>query len=135
MDFGELLAEDRKIAHVWGIADVQSVRPDLDDERGVGRAAERATTTSTRSAASPGTPSSTPPMSCIPTSPSATGRAGSTSASRTPTATARTKCSTGLRDMAELLARDMPDVKADVDPGSVRLLDSDETTGKQGRRP
>jgi hypothetical protein len=32
-----------------------------------------------------------------------------------------------LRDMAQLLARDLPDVKADVDPGSVKLLDSDET--------
>jgi hypothetical protein len=33
-----------------------------------------------------------------------------------------------LRDMAQLLAQDMPDVQADVDPGSVQLFDSDETT-------
>jgi hypothetical protein len=39
---------------------------------------------------------------------------------------------TRLRDMADLLAKDMPDVKADVDPGAIRLLDSDETASQSG---
>ena len=33
VDIHELLAENRMIAHIWGIADVQEVRPDLDDDQ------------------------------------------------------------------------------------------------------
>src|SRR4051812_21567779 len=33
IDLHELLAENRRIAHVWGTEDVQSVRPDLTDDQ------------------------------------------------------------------------------------------------------
>jgi hypothetical protein len=33
IDIHELLADNRQIAHIWGIGDVQKVRPDLDDDQ------------------------------------------------------------------------------------------------------
>ena len=33
IDIHELLAARRQIAHIWSIEDVQSVRPDLDDDQ------------------------------------------------------------------------------------------------------
>jgi hypothetical protein len=33
IDIHELLAENRQIAHIWGIEDVQGRRPDLDDDQ------------------------------------------------------------------------------------------------------
>ena len=33
IDIHELLAQERKIAHIWGIDDVQCIRPDLDDDQ------------------------------------------------------------------------------------------------------
>jgi len=33
VDIHELLAENRQIAHIWGIDDVQQQRPDLDDDQ------------------------------------------------------------------------------------------------------
>ena len=33
IDIHELLAQERKIAHLWGIEDVQDLRPDLDEEQ------------------------------------------------------------------------------------------------------
>ena len=33
MDIHELLAERRQIAHIWGIEDVQGIRPDLSEEQ------------------------------------------------------------------------------------------------------
>lgn len=33
LDIHELLAENRQIAHIWGIDDVQTIRPDLDDDQ------------------------------------------------------------------------------------------------------
>jgi hypothetical protein len=33
LDIHELLAQERKIAHIWGIDDVQCIRPDLDDDQ------------------------------------------------------------------------------------------------------
>src|SRR5260370_33397864 len=33
IDIHELLAENRKIAHIWGIDDVQGLRPDLNDDQ------------------------------------------------------------------------------------------------------
>lgn len=32
IDIDELLAENRQIAHIWGIDDVKQLRPDLDDD-------------------------------------------------------------------------------------------------------
>lgn len=32
LDIHELLARRRQIAHIWGIEDVQDVRPDLNDD-------------------------------------------------------------------------------------------------------
>ena len=33
IDLHETLAENRQIAHIWGIGDVQDLRPDLDDDQ------------------------------------------------------------------------------------------------------
>jgi hypothetical protein len=33
VDIHELLADNRTIGHLWGVEDVQEVRPDLDDDR------------------------------------------------------------------------------------------------------
>jgi hypothetical protein len=33
IDIHDLLAERRQIAHIWGIEDVQGIRPDLDDDQ------------------------------------------------------------------------------------------------------
>ena len=91
VDIHELLAENRQIAHIWGIDDVQQQRPDLDDDQAWARAPEPSRSGSTPITASPGTPSRSSPMSSTRKSRSGAGRAGSTSASRIPTATAKAK--------------------------------------------
>ena len=104
VDIHELLAENRQIAHIWGIDDVQEQRPDLDDDQAwaVLQVAEKRLTRLRHH---------------WDITDHADGYGQGEVINR-------------LRDMAELLAKDMPDVKADVDPGSVQLLDHDETTSE-----
>ncbi len=134
VDLGELLAENRKIAQVWGIDDVRAVRPDLDknaawdvlqsvnDDLNAQRGLIRDAIEHTANEIYPHKPDRYW-QGRIDVRITDTGGYG------------QDEILTRLRDMAELLAKDMPGVTADVAPGSGRLLDSDATAGEQGRRP
>jgi hypothetical protein len=129
VDLDELLAQDRKIAQVWGIDDVRAVRPDLDDsaawdvllsvndDLNAQRGLIRDAIEHTANALYPHT-LERHWQGLIDVRIADTDGYG------------QDEVLTRLRDMAELLAKDTPDVQAGVDPGSVRLLASDETTGK-----
>jgi hypothetical protein len=134
VDIGELLAEDRKIAHIWGVADVQTVRPDLDDNA----AWDVLQSVRDDLDSKHGITWDTIEHAANQLYPRKMERhwRGRIDVRITDTdGYGENEVLTRLRDMAELLAKDMPGVTADVDPGSVQLLDPDETAGKQGRRP
>ena len=128
VDIDELLAENRQIAHIWGIDEVRQLRPDLDD----GQAwdvllsvrddldAKRAITfliwnTIARTADElyPGKEERVW-QGCIDV--------------RIADTESQDEVLTRLRGMADLIAKDTPGVEAEIDPGSVRLLASDKTT-------
>jgi hypothetical protein len=129
VDIQELLAENRQIAHIWGVDDVQKLRPDLDDDQAwkVLQAVDDH-------------------LDC---------NVGITCESVEMVADDlyrnlferrwqgridiritdadgydEDEVLTRLRDMADLLAKDMPGVSAKVDLGSVLLLNSDETASQ-----
>jgi hypothetical protein len=127
VDLHELLAENCQIAHVWGIEDVQLQRPDLDDDQAwaVLQTAEK------RLDSNYGITWDTLEMIASELFVEKQEQHWQGRIDIHITASdgyGQREVINRLRDMAELLAKDMPDVKADVDPGSVRLLDHDETT-------
>jgi hypothetical protein len=125
VDIHELLAGNRQIAHIWGIDDVQEVRPDLDEDQAwaVLQAAAK------RLDSNDGITWDTVKILADELYPDKPGRhwEGRIDVRITDTdGYGQGEVINRLRDMAQLLAKDMPDVQADVDPGSVQLLDSDE---------
>jgi hypothetical protein len=126
VDIHALLAENRQIADIWGIGDVQEVRPDLDEDQAwaVLQAAAK------RLDSNFGITWDTLKILADELYPEPQPRHWQARIDVRITDTdgyGQGEVINRLRDMAELLAKDMPDVKADVDPGSVQLLDSDET--------
>jgi hypothetical protein len=126
IDIHELLAQERKIAHIWGIDDVQCIRPDLDDDQAwrVLQTVER------RLDSEYGI--------CFDTleiiadelyGPKPEWRwHGRIDVTITDTdGYGREEALTRFRDMAGLLAKDMPDVQAKTDEASVRLAGPSET--------
>jgi hypothetical protein len=129
VDIHALLAENRQIAHVWGIDDVQEIRPDLDDDaawdvlqgvRGEIDSDHGITRATIARAARELYPEQQERhwQGRIDVRIADTDGCG------------RDEVLTRLRDMAARLAKDMPGVEAEIDPASVRLLDSDETAGE-----
>jgi hypothetical protein len=128
VDLDELLAEDRRIAHVWGTDDVRELRPDLDDDQAwavlqavahrlhcdVG--ITRDVVESVADELYPVQPRQWQGRIDVRIT-DADGYGQDEVLNR-------------LRDMADLLAKDMPDVEADVDTGAIRLLDPDETANQ-----
>jgi hypothetical protein len=131
VDIHALLAENRQIAHIWGIDDVQQQRPDLNEDQAwaVLQAAAK------RLDSNYGITWDTLKILADELYPDKPKRHWE---GRIDVRIADTdgyglgEVINRLRDMADLLAKDMPDVQADVDPGSVRLLDSDETASQSG---
>jgi hypothetical protein len=131
VDIHELLAENRQIAHIWGIDDVQQQRPDLDEDQAwaVLQAAAK------RLDSNYGITWDTLKILADELYPDEPKRhwQGRIDVRITDTdGYGQDEVLTRLRDMADLLARDMPDVKADVDTGAIRLFDSDETASQSG---
>jgi hypothetical protein len=127
VDIHALLAENRQIAHIWGIDDVQQQRPDLNEDEAwaVLQAAAK------RLDSNYGITWDTLKILADELYPAKRERhwQGRIDIRITDTdGYGQDEVLTRLRDIADLLAKDMPDVKADVDPGSVQLLGSDETT-------
>jgi hypothetical protein len=126
IDVHELLAENRQIAHIWGLDDVQQQRPDLDDDQ----AWEVLQLVEEKLDCNVGITREIVERIAevlYPVQPRHwQGRIDVRIADTD--GYGQGEVINRLRDMAQLLAQDMPDVEADVDPGSVRLLDSDETT-------
>jgi hypothetical protein len=128
VDIHELLAENRQIAHIWSIEDVQQLRPDLDDEQ----AWVVLQAVADQLDCNVGITCDIVENIAEETYPDKQERCWEGRIDVRITNTGgygQDEVLTRLRDMADLLAKDMPDVKADVDSGSVRPLDSDETTG------
>ena len=131
VDIHALLAENRQIADIWGIDDVQEVRPDLDEDQAwaVLQAAAK------RLDSNFGITWDTVDTLADELYPDKPKRhwEGRIDVRITDTdGYGQGEVINRLRDMAELLAQDMPDVQADVDPGSVQLLNSNETASKSG---
>lgn len=129
VDLDELLAEDRRIAQVWGTDDVRQLRPDLDDDQAwsVLRAV------ADRLDCNVGITCNTIEIIADELYPEKPERQWQGRIDIRITDTdgyGQDEVLTRLRDLADRLAKDMPDIKADVDPGSVRLLADGETTSK-----
>ncbi len=123
------LAENCQIAHVWGTDDVRQLRPDLDEDRAwavlqVAREKLEHHVGITRDMVERIAEVLYPRKperhwhGLIDVWIADTGGYG------------QGEVINRLRDMAGRLAGDMPGVRADVDPGSVRLLGHDETQGE-----
>src|SRR5262245_50955644 len=131
VDIHALLAENRQIADIWGIDDVQEVRPDLDEDQAwaVLQVAAK------RLDANFGITWDTVNTIADELHPEPQERhwQGRIDIRITDTdGYGQDEVHTRLRDMADLLAKDMPDVKADADTGAIRLLESDETARQSG---
>ena len=125
VDLDELLAEDRKIAHIWGIGDVQEIRPDLDESA----AWDVLLSVRDDLDSKHGITWDTIEHAANALYPHTLERRwqGRIDVRITDTdGYGQGEVMNRLQDMAELLAKDMPDVQAEVDPGAVRLLDADE---------
>lgn len=129
VDIHALLAENRQIAHIWSIDDVLGQRPDLDGDQAwaVLQAAAK------RLDSNYGITWDTLKILADELYPEKPKRhwQGRIDICITDTdGYGPDEVLTRLRDMADLLAKDMPDVKADVAVASIHLFDSDETTSK-----
>jgi hypothetical protein len=129
VDIQELLAENYQIAHVWGINDVQQQRPDLDADQAwaVLQAVEEQLDSNY------GITWLTVKMVADDLYRNLFERRWQGRIDiRITDADGydEDEVLTRLRDMADLLAKDMPGVSAEVDLGSVLLLNSDETTNQ-----
>jgi hypothetical protein len=122
IDIHELLAENRQIAHIWGIDDAQEVRPDLDDDQAwqVLQDIERhldsqyGITWDTLKIMADELYGPKPERRWH----------GRIDVTITDTdGYGQSEAINRLRDMADLLAKDMPDVKANADEGSVKLVE------------
>ena len=126
IDIHEVLAQERKIAHVWGIDDVQEVRPDLDDDQAwqVLRDIEK------RLDSQYGICWDTIEIVADELYGPKPERRWHGRIDVTITDTdgyGQEEALTHFRDMAGLLAKDMPDVKAEVLEGSIYSADAGET--------
>jgi hypothetical protein len=125
VDLDELLAESRRIAHVWDTGDVRQLRPALDDDQAwavlqvvdeklehhVGITCEMVERIA---------------EVLYPVQPRHwQGRIDIRITDAD--GYGQDEVLTRMRDMADLLAKDMPDIKADVDLGSVRVVAADQT--------
>lgn len=129
IDLAELLAENCQIAHVWGTDDVRHLRPNLDDDQAW--AVLRAVADSLDCNVG---------ITCntiediadelYPDKPEQHWQGRIDIRITDTDGHGQGEVINRLRDMAGLLAGDMPGVQADVDPGSVRLLGHDETQGE-----
>jgi hypothetical protein len=129
IDLDEVLAENNRIAHVWGISDVRQLRPDLDDDQAweVLQAVEK------RLDSNLGITWNTVEIiadELYPEKPASHWEGRIDVRIADPDGYGQGEVINRLRDMAGLLAKDMPGVEADVDPGSVRFFDHDETTSR-----
>ncbi len=134
LDIHEVLAENRQIAHIWGVEDVQEVRPDLDDDQAwqVLQTVERHLDSECG-------------ISWQTIKDTAEGLYGPKPERRwhgridvTLTDTdgyGQGEVLNRLRDMADLLARDMPDIQANADEASVRLAEPTGTPSAEEARP
>ena len=126
IDIHELLAQERKIAHIWGIDDVQCIRPDLDDDQAwrVLQDIER------RLDSQYGISWDTIEIVADELYGPKPERHWHGRIDVTITDTdgyGQEEALTRFRDMAELLAKDMPDVKAAVLEGSIYPANAGET--------
>jgi hypothetical protein len=120
IDIHELLAQERKIAHVWGTDDVQEVRPDLDD----GQAWQVLQTIDKRLDSESGICWETIEIVADELFGPKPERRWHGRIDVTITDTdgyGQEEALTRFRDMAGQLAKDMPDIKANADEGSVKL--------------
>lgn len=129
VDLDELLTENRRIAHVWGIDDVRQSRPDLDDDQAWAVLQEVAK----RLHYDVGITwdvVETVAREIYPEKPERHWQGRIDIRITDTDGYGQGEVINRLRDMAERLAGDMPDVEADVDPGSVRLNNTDETPNR-----
>lgn len=129
VDLDELLTENRRIAHVWGIDDVRQCRPDLDDDQAWAVLQEVAK----RLHYDVGITwdvVETVARELYPEKPERHWQGRIDIRITDTDGYGQGEVINRLRDMAERLAKDMPDVEADVDPGSVRLDNTDETPNR-----
>ncbi len=129
IDIHELLSENRKIAHIWGIDDVQGLRPDLNDDQ----AWQVLQTVDGYLDSDHGVTWDTIKLTADELfGPKPEQRwHGRINVTITNTdGYGQDEVLTRLCDMAELLAKDMPDVQAKPDETSIRLADPSETTSK-----
>ena len=126
IDIHELLAQERKIAHMWGIEDVQDLRPDLDEEQAWQVLQRIWRDLDSRDGISWDTIGNTATELYGP-KPERHWH-GRIDVTITDTdGYGQKEALTRFRDMAELLAKDMPDVKAAVPEGSIYPADAGET--------
>jgi hypothetical protein len=129
VDLDELLAENRQIAHIWGTDDVRQIRPDLDDDE----AWAVLQIVADRLDSNIGITRDTVKINADELYPEKRERhwQGRIDVRITDTdGYGDGEVLTRLRDMAQLLAKDRPDVEADVDAGSVRLLGPNDSTNQ-----
>jgi hypothetical protein len=130
IDLHELLAESSRIAHVWGTDDVRQRRPDLDDDQ----AWEVLQVVEKRLDSNLGVTWNTVEIIAneLYSEKPARHWEGRIDVRIADPADAygQGEVINRLRDLAGLLAWDMPGVEADVDPGSVRFFDHHETTSR-----
>ena len=126
IDIHEVLAQERKIAHMWGIEDVQDLRPDLDEEQAWQVLQRIWRDLDSRDGISWDTIGNTATELYGP-KPERHWR-GRIDVTITDTdGYGQEEALTRFRDMAELLAKDMPDVKAAVLEGSIYPANAGET--------
>jgi hypothetical protein len=127
IDIHELLAENRTIGHLWSVAEVQDMRPDLDDHQ----AWQVLQTVMDRLDSRDGISWDTIGVIADELFGPEPERCWCGRIDVTITDTDRDLSRGGaihlLRDMATRLAREMPDVEANADEGSVRLLGPETT--------
>jgi hypothetical protein len=134
VDLDELLAENHQIAHVWGVEDVQQLRPDLDDDRAWQVLQAVAKGLNSEWGICWQTIEITADKLYGP-EPARHWRGRIDVTIEDTDGYGQDEALTRFRDMAALLAKDMPDVKATVDEQSVQLVNPGRTDEAEEQQP